>query len=44
MANVMFKRGSQSALQKLITGGSFTEGTFETQKYQNVLIASTKLL
>lgn len=28
MANVMFKRGSQSALQKLITGGSFTEGTF----------------
>ena len=28
MANVMFKRGSQSALQRLITGGSFTEGTF----------------
>lgn len=28
MANVMFKRGSQSALQTLITGGSFTEGTF----------------
>ena len=28
MANVMFKRGKQSALQNLITGGSFTEGTF----------------
>lgn len=28
MANVMFKRGSQSALQKLIEGKSFTEGTF----------------
>ena len=28
MANVMFKRGSQSALQTLITGGTFTEGTF----------------
>lgn len=28
MANVMFKRGSQSALQTLIDGRSFTEGTF----------------
>ena len=28
MANVMFKRGSQSALQGLIDKKSFTEGTF----------------